>query len=52
VNDAVKSPDVMERMAAIGMEPVGTSPEQYEKTLRQENERLGRLIRRLGLRID
>jgi tripartite-type tricarboxylate transporter receptor subunit TctC len=52
VNDAVKSPEVVERMAAIGMEPVGTSPEQYEKTLREEHERLGRLIRRLGLRID
>jgi tripartite-type tricarboxylate transporter receptor subunit TctC len=52
VNDAVKSPEIVERMAAIGMEPVGTSPEQYEKTLREEHERLGRLIRRLGLRID
>jgi tripartite-type tricarboxylate transporter receptor subunit TctC len=52
VNDAVKAPDVVERMAAIGMEPVGTTAEQYGKTLSDEHERLGRLIRRLGLRID
>jgi tripartite-type tricarboxylate transporter receptor subunit TctC len=52
VNDAVKAPDVVERMAGIGMEPVGTTAEQYGKTLRDEHERLGRLIRRLGLRID
>lgn len=52
VNDAVKAPDVVERMAGIGMEPVGTTPEQYEKILRDEYGRLGALIRRIGLRID
>src|SRR3989449_9268572 len=38
VNDAVKSPDVVERMAGIGMEPAGTTPEQYERLLREEHE--------------
>ena len=35
VNDAVKSPEVVERMAGIGMEPAGTTPEQYERLLRE-----------------
>jgi len=52
VNDAVRAPDVVERMAAIGMEPVGTSPEQYEKILREDYERMGSLIRRIGMRLD
>ena len=52
VNAAVRSPDLLERMAAIGMEPAGTTPEQYEKMLREEYERFGSLIRRIGMRID
>ena len=52
VNDAVRAPDVVERMAAIGMEPVGTSPEQYEKILREDHERMGSLIKRIGMRLD
>jgi tripartite-type tricarboxylate transporter receptor subunit TctC len=52
VNDAVRNPEVVARMAAIGMEPVGLAPEQYEKNLREEHERLGTLIRRIGMRLD
>jgi tripartite-type tricarboxylate transporter receptor subunit TctC len=52
VNEAVKAPDVAERMAAIGMEPAGTTPEQYGKMLREEHERFGSLVRRIGMRID
>jgi tripartite-type tricarboxylate transporter receptor subunit TctC len=52
VNEAVHSPDVVERMAAIGMEPSSTTPEQYQKILREEYERFGNLIRRIGMRID
>src|SRR6266571_910791 len=51
-NDAVKSPEVVERMAGIGMEPVGTTPEEYEKLLRTEFERFGSLIRRIGMHLD
>src|SRR5258708_6221444 len=52
VNAAVRSPDLLERMAAIGMEPAGTTPEQYEKLLREEYARFGSLIRRIGVRLD
>ena len=52
VNAAVRSPDLLERMAAIGMEPAGTTPEQYEKMLEEEYERFGSLVRRIGMRID
>jgi tripartite-type tricarboxylate transporter receptor subunit TctC len=52
VNAAVRSPDLLERMAAIGMEPAGTTPEEYEKLLRAEFERFGSLISRIGMRLD
>ena len=52
VNDAVKAPDVVERMAGIGMEPLGTSPEQYRRILREESERLGAVIKRIGVRAE
>src|SRR6266568_3595138 len=52
VSAAVTSPEVVERMAGIGMEPAGTTPEQYEKFLREEFERFGSLIRRIGMRLD
>jgi tripartite-type tricarboxylate transporter receptor subunit TctC len=52
VNDAVRAPDVVERMGAVGMEPVGTTPEQYAKLLREEHERFGSVIRRIGMRLD
>ncbi|HEY6240129.1 MAG TPA: tripartite tricarboxylate transporter substrate binding protein [Burkholderiales bacterium] len=52
VNDAVRASDMLERMRAIGMEPAGTTPEQYERMLREESERLGRLIERIGMHLD
>jgi tripartite-type tricarboxylate transporter receptor subunit TctC len=52
VNAAVKSPEVVERMAGIGMEPAGTTPEEYEKLLRAEFERFGGLISRIGMHLD
>jgi tripartite-type tricarboxylate transporter receptor subunit TctC len=52
VNDAVRAPDLVERMSAIGMEPAGTTPEQYAKLLREEHERFGSVIRRIGMRLD
>jgi tripartite-type tricarboxylate transporter receptor subunit TctC len=52
VNDAIRAPDVAARMATIGMEPVGLTPEQYERNLREEHDRLGALIRRIGMRLD
>lgn len=52
VIDAVRAPEILERMAAIGMEPAGTTQEQYEKILREEYERIGSLIKRIGMRID
>jgi tripartite-type tricarboxylate transporter receptor subunit TctC len=52
LNALLRSPDVVERMAAIGMEPVGTTPEEYSARLRRDYERYGALVRQTGMRID
>jgi len=52
VIDAVKAPDTVERMAAIGMEPAGSTPEAYEKMLREEYGRFGTIIKRIGLKLE
>jgi len=52
VVDAVKAQDVVERMGAIGMEPAGSTPEEYARMLHEEYERFGALVKRIGLQVE
>jgi len=52
VAGVLRAPDVIERMTAIGMEPVGISPEQYEKRLRDEYARYAKVVKSIGLRVE
>lgn len=52
VNQALKSPDVLERFAAQGTEALGGSPEQAVTYVRQELERWGPVIKRAGIKAD
>jgi tripartite-type tricarboxylate transporter receptor subunit TctC len=52
LNTALRSPDVLERMTPIGMEPVGTTPDEYASRLRRDYERYGVLVKQIGMRID
>ena len=47
---AVRSPEVHDRFLAIGIEPVGSSPEEFGAAMRAEMERLGKVIRDRGIR--
>jgi tripartite-type tricarboxylate transporter receptor subunit TctC len=49
-NDAMRQPDFAQKLTATGMEPIGTTPEQFEKMLRSEYERDAAVVKRLGLR--
>ncbi len=44
VNDALKLPDVRERLAFAGVDPVGTSPNAFAATLKEEITRWQKLI--------
>ena len=52
VNQALKSPDVLERFAAQGTEALGGSPEQAATYVKQELDRWGPVIKRAGIKAD
>ena len=51
-NAAIRNPEVLRRLTAVGMETIGTTPEQYEKILRSEVDRDAQLVKRLGLHAE
>ena len=48
----LKSPEVQERLKALGLEPVGSTPEEHAKQLRSDLERWAKLAKAVQLKID
>lgn len=48
----VREPDVIERMASLGMEPVGSTPQEYDALIRSEIDKWGRIIRSANIRLE
>lgn len=46
----VKDPDVIQKFAAAGIEPVGAGPEELAKVLQSEAERVIRIVKAAGLK--
>jgi tripartite-type tricarboxylate transporter receptor subunit TctC len=40
------------KMATQGIDPVGSTPEEFEQTIRRDLDRLSRLIRESGIKAD
>jgi tripartite-type tricarboxylate transporter receptor subunit TctC len=49
---AVKASDLTERMLQLGMEPVGSTPEQFDALIRAEIEKWARVVRLSGAKAD
>lgn len=49
LNEIVKMPDVVEKMATFGALPAGGTPEVLGKTNATEHEQMGKLIKELGV---
>jgi tripartite-type tricarboxylate transporter receptor subunit TctC len=49
VNQALKSPDLIERFEAQGTEALGGTPEQAAGYMRQEMERWGAVVKKAGI---
>lgn len=49
LNDILKMPDVVEKMATFGAVPVGGAPEVLGKINATEHEQMGKLIKELGV---
>ena len=52
VTKALRLPEVRERLAALGAEPVGSTPAEFGAFVRAENARWGRIIREKGIRSE
>ncbi len=52
LNEILKMPDVVKKMATFGALPAGGAPEVLGRTNADEYEAMGRLIRELGIRAD
>jgi tripartite-type tricarboxylate transporter receptor subunit TctC len=52
VNDAIRQPDVRERLAATGFEPEGGSSAEFGAYLRREVEKWGRIVKATGVSAD
>jgi len=50
INKAVASPAVTKGMASRGGVGVGGTPEEFAEHVRRETERLGRLIKAVGIK--
>jgi tripartite-type tricarboxylate transporter receptor subunit TctC len=51
VQEAAQRPDIRARMAEGGVEPTGSTPEEFAAVLREEYQRWGVVIRRAGIRL-
>jgi tripartite-type tricarboxylate transporter receptor subunit TctC len=49
---AVRSSDLTERMTQLGMEPVGSTPEQFDALIRAEMEKWARVVKLSGAKAD
>ena len=51
-NRALKMPDVRDRLAGVGADPVGSTPEELAAKIRDDSERYGKTVGLLKLRLD
>ena len=49
---AIKSSDLTERMKQLGMEPVGSTPAEFEALIRAEMEKWARVVKASGAKAD
>jgi tripartite-type tricarboxylate transporter receptor subunit TctC len=49
---ALRTPEFMEKLAGIGAEPLGTTPQEFGAFMRAEIQKLAKAVKDSGLRID
>lgn len=49
---AVQSKETRDRFLALGVEPLGSSPEEFARFVRNEVEKWGNIVRRTGIQVQ
>ena len=52
ITKGLATPELKERITVLGAEPVGNSPEQFGVFIREEVQKWGDVVRRLGIKVD
>jgi tripartite-type tricarboxylate transporter receptor subunit TctC len=52
ISDAVKHPDVQQRFNALGIDPVGGTPDAYARQIRIDIEKYAKVVKVAGVRVD
>jgi tripartite-type tricarboxylate transporter receptor subunit TctC len=49
---ALAAPDLLERYSASGLEPIGSTPEQFGTYIRSEVDKWTKVVRAAGVRVE
>jgi len=52
INRILQAPEIRERLAALGAEPTGGSPEQFAQVIRADTLRWAKVVADAGIRIE
>ena len=52
MNEILKMPDVVAKMTALGIEPIGGEPAVLAKQISSDNERFGKLVKEFNIKAD
>jgi tripartite-type tricarboxylate transporter receptor subunit TctC len=52
VADALRAPEVRDRLTAVGLQPVGSTPDELARRMSEERERWAPVVKATGFRAD
>jgi tripartite-type tricarboxylate transporter receptor subunit TctC len=48
----VKEPEVIKQLAVVGVEPKGGGPDEFDRAIKGETERVAKVVKMVGIKLD